>query len=169
MLDWWGNWASIVGTLITIVVVGVPAIFWLKRRGAVQDKVRIETVVEPGPHYPEVPRELGFTPPAVKITVVNEGDQTVKLRDIRLMFCGEYGFPVVKEAPQGRRHPELPSDLSPGTVEHWYINAEELSSFLFFQHHPPSTTVSKSKKFDLSARCISGTGKVYESTFFQFP
>lgn len=169
MLDWWGNWASILGGLIAVVTLVVPSIFWLRGRRPIQNKVRIETVVEPGPCYPEVSRELGFTPPAVKISVVNEGEQTIKLSDIRIMFSGEYGCPVVTEAPPGRQHPKLPSDLNPGTVEHWYINAEYLAGLLLSLHRPPSTTVSRSRKVKLHARCISGTGKVYKSPSFLFP
>ena len=160
MLNQFGAWASILGFL-------VPVAIWLKRRAA-RGRICIETALEPGPCYPEVPRELGFTPSAVKITVVNESEQTIKVSDIRLMFCGEYGVPVLPKAPPGRHHPELPSDLNPGTVEHWHIDAEKLSESLLFLHRPPSTTVSKSRKVKLHARCISGTGKVYKSPSFFF-
>ena len=41
--------------------------------------------MEPGP----ITRRSGFTEPAVKITVVNEGENPIKIRDIRLVFCDE--------------------------------------------------------------------------------
>ena len=101
--------------------------------------------------------------------MVNEGERIIKLYDIRLMFSGDYGYPVAAEAPPGRNHSELPSDLHPGTVEHWCIDADALALLLLLLHRPPSTTVLRSRKVELYARCISGTGEVYRSPSFLFP
>ena len=160
MLDQFGAWASMLGFLRTLM----PSAIWPERRSD-KNEVRIETVVEQGP----VSRAAGFTQSAVKITVVNEGEQSIKVGDIRLMFCGEYGVPVVEKAPPERQHPKLPTDLESGTLEYWYIPAEDLSVLLCSLHRPPSTTASMSRKVELHARCISGTGKVYKSPSFLFP
>ena len=159
MLNQFAAWASILGCLLAVI----PFVFWLKRRSG-QGKLRIETVVEQGP----VSRESGLTQPAVKITVANEGEQSIKVSDVRLMFCGRYGVPVESQAPLERQHPALPTDLNSGTVEHWYVPAEDLSRLLRWLHRSPSTTVSMSRKVRLHARCISGTGKVYKSSSFHF-
>ncbi len=160
MLDQFGAWASMLGFLRTLM----PSAIWPERRSD-KNEVRIETVVEQGP----VSRAAGFTQSAVKITVVNEGEQSIKVGDIRLMFCGEYGVPVVEKAPPERQHPKLPTDLESDTLEYWYIPAEDLSVLLCSLHRPPSTTTSMSRKVELHARCISGTGKVYKSSSFLFP
>ena len=126
--------------------------------------IRIETVVERGP----TTRRSGFTEPAVKIIVMNESKLSIKIRDVRLMFCGDYGASVAPKAPAERSHPELPMDLDSGTDAHWYIPAEQLYALLSSLYQPPSTTGPTSREFTLRARCITGTGEVYRSSPFLF-
>ncbi len=134
------------------------------RKRVARKTVRIETMIEPGP----VSKELGLTEPAVKITAINEGESTVSIADIRLMFCGDYGASVAPEAPLGRTHPSLPEVLEIGEVKVWYVPAEKLSSLLNSLHRPRSTTVQKSRKLRLHPRCISTTGAVYKGPCFEF-
>ena len=136
---------------------------WIRRRSS-RDGIRIETIREQGP----ISREHGFTETAIKITVVNETESTVKIRDIRLMFCGAFGASVAQRAPLGRQHPELPVNLYSGEEKNWYVPAEKLSQLLSSLHHPPTTTVPATRTVTLHARCITGTGKVYKSSAFQF-
>lgn len=157
MLEQIGSVASILGFLKEPVA-------WIRRR-LVRKAVRIEAVIERGP----VTRRSGFTEPAIKVTVMNESKRSIKIRDIRLMFCGNYGAPVKPRAPEERSHPELPMDLDSGTDAHWYIPAEKLYALLCDLYQPPSTTGSTSREFTLHARCITGTGKVYRSSLFRFP
>ena len=85
---------------------------WLRlKRGG----ICIETILERGP----VSRQHGFTETAVKITVVNESESVVRIKDVRLMFCGPYGTAVAPTAPLGRSHPELPVNLDSGVEENW--------------------------------------------------
>lgn len=156
MLEQIGSVASILGFL-------KESVAWIRRR-RVRKAVRIETVIERGP----VTRRSGFTEPAIKITVMNESKRSIKIRDIRLMFCGDYGASVAPKAPAERSHPELPMDLDSGTDAHWYIPAEQLYALLSSLYQPPSTTGPTSREFLLRARCITGTGKVYRSSPFLF-
>ena len=89
MLEQIGSVASILGFLKEPVA-------WIRRR-LVRKAVRIEAVIERGP----VTRRSGFTEPAIKVTVMNESKRSIKIRDIRLMFCGNYGAPVKPRAPEG--------------------------------------------------------------------
>lgn len=155
MLEKINSLASIIGILRDVASL---------RRQFSRKAVRIETVLEQGPST----RRSGFTEPVVKIIVVNESDHSIKIIDIRLIFCGEYGAPIELEAPPERFHPVLPVDLDSGTQENWYIPAEKLSSLLRLIHRPPSTTIQTSGEVRLHARCISGEGKVFKSPAFQF-
>ena len=157
MLEQIGSVASILGFL-------KEPLNWIRRRGVFRKAVRVETVVERGP----VTRRSGFTEPAVNITVMNESKSSIKIRDVRLMFCGDYGASVAPEAPAERSHPKLPMDLDSGTDAHWYIPAEQLYAWLSSLYQPPSTTGPTSREFTLRARCITGTGKVYRSPPFLF-
>lgn len=146
---------------ITALLVGTAN--WIRQR-LTKGEIRIETAIERGP----VTRQAGFTEPAVKITVVNEGGHPVKIRDVRLMICRDYGAPVAAEAPPERFHAELPFDLQPGADESWYIPAEKLANLLHALHRPLTTTASSSRMVALHARCIDGAGKGYKSRAFQF-
>ena len=155
-------WEQIGGTFLAKVVTEI----WDQiRRRSSRDGIRIETTLERGP----ISREHGFTETAIKITVVNETKSTVKIRDIRLMFCGAFGTSVAPKAPLGLEHPELPVNLYSGTEKNWYVPAEKLSQLLRSLHHPPTTTVPATRTVTLHARCITGTGKVYKSSAFLFP
>ena len=137
---------------------------WIRRR-CPRDKIRVETMLEPGP----TSREHGFTETAIKITVVNESESVIRIKDIRLMFYGAFGASVEPTAPEGRSHPELPVSLDSGTKENWYIPAEKLSDLLYNLYHPSTTTVPETRTVTLHARCITGTGRAYKSPTFQFP
>lgn len=146
---------------ITALLVGTAN--WVRQR-LTKGGIRVETAIERGP----LTRESGFTEPAVKITVVNEGEHAVKIRDVRLMICREFGAPVAAEAPPERFHAELPFDLQPGADESWYIPAEKLANLLDALHRPLRTTACLSRMVVLRARCIDGAGKGYKSRAFQF-
>ncbi|MDE0212412.1 MAG: hypothetical protein OXJ64_21340 [Boseongicola sp.] len=105
----------------------------------------------------------------MQITVMNESDSKIKIRDVRLMFGRKYGASVAVEAPAGRCHPKLPAEIDTGAEENWYIPADRLADLLQSLHRPTSTTVLTSRKVKLYARCISGTGKVYKGRSFGFP
>ena len=85
---------QIIAGLIVALIVGTTT--WLWRR-SYRAGIRVETARECGP----VSRELGFTEPAIKISVVNKGDKEVTIKNIRLMFCREFGASVAPEAPPG--------------------------------------------------------------------
>ena len=152
----WPPWPSILGVLKSVMI-------WIRRRPA-RGVIRVEIRPESGPYS----RELGFTETAIKITVMNESGSVVRIRDIRLMFCGTYGAPVKSIAPPGRSHPGLPASLKSGAEENWYIPAEQLSTLLYDLYRPPSTTRPKKDEVKLHARCITGSGKVYKSPVFPF-
>ena len=130
MLEQIGSVASILGFL-------KEPMDWI-RRSLVHKAVRIETVMERGPST----RRSGFTEPAVKIIVMNESKRSIKIRDIRLMFCDEYGASVAPEAPEERSHPELPMDLDSGKDEHWYIPADKLFALLSVCQKTPLSELS---------------------------
>lgn len=152
-----------IGSSASIIALLVGTANWIRQR-LTKGGIRIETAIERGP----VTRQSGFTEPAVKITVVNEGGHPVKIRDVRLMICRDYGAPVAAEAPPERFHTELPFDLQPGADESWYIPAEKLANLLHALHRPLTTTASSSRMVALHARCIDGGGKGYKSRAFQF-
>ena len=72
------------GGAVSILMFLAGAMSWI-RRLLTQKGIRVEAAMEPGP----ITRRSGFTEPAVKITVVNEGENPIKIRDIRLVFCDE--------------------------------------------------------------------------------
>lgn len=153
--------AAIVAGLILAIL--IPCGAWLWRRFFRPD-IRMVTATERGP----TSRESGFTEPAVKITVMNRGSHDVRIKDIRLMFCGVFGAPVAPEAPAGRSHRELPASLAPGSEENWYIPAEELSDLLRSLQHPSKKSGMETCTVKLYTRCTTGTGKVYKGSRFPF-
>lgn len=150
--------ATIIGG-IALIVLG-----WAWRRFS-GDRIQIQTAVEQGP----TSRELGFTEPAVKITVINKSESEIEIKDIRLMFCRAFGASVVPEAPPGRSHPELPVRLNSGAEENWYIPAAQLSELLRSLHRPRSSTRTAEGTLKLFARCITGTDRICKSPAFKFP
>ena len=136
---------------------------WIRRRFA-RDRIRVETLLQRGP----TSRELGFTETAIKVTVVNESEKAIRIKDVRLMFCGAFGASVAPTAPAGRSHPALPMRLDSGAEENWFIPAEKLSGLLCSLHHPQSPTRAATRTVMLHARCITGVGRVYKSCAFPF-
>ena len=157
MLEQIGSMASIISFLTNVMN-------WTQRRFA-RGGIRVEAMLESG----TVTREYGFTEKALKVTVMNESESEIKIRDIRLIFCGAYGASVAPEAPQGRSHSELPVSLDSGMEKDWYIPEEKLSELFRSLYHPQLSTQSEREMVTLHARCITGTGKVYKSSSFQFP
>lgn len=113
MLEQIGSMASIISFLTNVMN-------WTQRRFA-RGGIRVEAMLESG----TVTREYGFTEKALKVTVMNESESEIKIRDIRLIFCGAYGASVAPEAPQGRSHSELPVSLDSGMEKDWYIPVEK--------------------------------------------
>ena len=156
---------SILDTVIAgLAVVSITAVgTWIFRK-IFRPEIRVIAAIEQGPTN----RELGFTEPAVKITLTNKSGNEIRIRDIRLMFCGAFGAPVTPEAPPGRSHPKLPVSLASGALDHWYIPAEKLSNLLRSLHRSRHNTATEIHKLKLYVRCITGTDKVYKSSSFRF-
>ena len=150
----------IVGLVLAIIV---PIGVWLFKR-VFRPELRITTAIEKGP----TTRELGFTEPAVKITLTNKSSKNVQIKDIRLMFCGDYGASVAPEAPPGRSHRELPVTLASGTDDHWYLPAERLSNLLRSLHRPLKETGTETGETKIYARCITGNNRIYKGPPFSF-
>ena len=148
MWDDLANWASIMGLLpavwseqsqswlfLLVLLPVIPVSRWAWRRWT-QQGVRVETTITRGP----TSRELGFTEDAIKITVMNEGDHKIKIRDVRLMFYGEYGVSVAAEGPPGRCHSRLPMDVDTGAEEtgtYLQINSPTCSAACTAHHQRP--------------------------------
>ena len=153
--------AAIIAGLILAVL--IPVGTWLFRK-SFRPEIGIVTAIEQGPTR----RELGFTEPAVKITLLNKSSKSIQIKDIRLMFCGHFGASITPEAPAGRSHRELPANLSPGIDSHWFIPAEKLSNLLQSLHHPSKETRTELGRVTLYARCITGTNRIYRGRSFSF-
>ena len=153
--------AEITAGLVLAVV--VPLGVWLFRR-VFRPEIRIVTAIEQGP----TTRELGFTEPAVKITLTNKSSKNIQIKDIRLMFCGHFGASIAPEAPAGRTHRELPVSLSAGAGEHWFVPAEKLSDLFRGLHRPPKRTEAELGTVTLYARCVTGTNRTYKSPSFSY-
>lgn len=136
---------------------------WVWRRFT-SAEIQVLATLEQGP----TTRELGFTEPAVKITVMNKSERMLVIKDIRLMFCSEFGASVAPEAPPGRSHPELPMKLDSGLEENWHIPAQQLSNLLLSLHRPRSSARTAEGTVKLYARCITGTDSVCNSPTFKF-
>ena len=85
------------------------------------------------------------------------------------MFCGDYGVPVAREAPEGRSHCELPISLASGTDDHWYIPAEKFSDLLRSLYRPSKETGTGVGKTTVYARCVTGDHRIYKSPPFPIP
>ncbi len=154
----------IVGIIVRLAVSAISrASTWIFER-RFRPEIHIDSAIEQRPAN----RELGFTEPVVKITLTNKSWTEVRIRDIRLMFCGVFGASITPEAPRGRSHLELPASLPSGEVGHWYIPAEQLSDLLRSLYRPPDAPASEFHDLKLYARCITGTGKVYRGSSFAF-
>ena len=135
---------------------------WLWRR-FVRPEIRLSATTEAGP----ASRELGFTEPAVKITVSNVGSSPVVIKDVRLMFCRGFGAAVAADAPSGRAHPKLPVSLEAGTDEIWYVPAEKLSGLLCGLRRPERGGSPRSQ-VKLDVRCVAGN-RVHQGARILFP
>ena len=152
---------KIIAGLAVVVITAVGT--WILRK-IFRPEIRIVAATEQGP----TTRELGFTEPAVKITLTNKSGNEIRIEDVRLMFCGVFGAQVAPEALPGRSHPKLPASLASGAVDHWYVPAEQLSALLRSLHRTRGNVATEIPKVKLYARCITGTGKVYRSSSFHF-
>lgn len=99
--------AKVIAGVILLVIAPIGG--WFLRK-VFRPEIHIETTIEKGP----TTRELGFTEPAVKITLVNNSTKDIQIRDIRLIFCRHFGASIVPEAPPGRSHHQLPLTLPSG-------------------------------------------------------
>ncbi len=156
----------IIATFIAgiILAILIPLGTWIVRR-IFRPEIRVATAMEKGP----TTHELGFTEPAVRITLANRSSKDTQIKDIRLMFCGHFGASIAPKAPLGRSHPELPVSLAAGSEEYWYIPAEKLSSLLRRLCHPPNKAGTVPTAVRLYARCMTGTNRVYKGPSFSFP
>lgn len=154
--------AAVIAGIVLAVLVPVGIRYW---QILFRPEIRISIATEQGP----TSRELGFTEPAVKITVTNKSNEDIQIKDIRLMFCGVFGASVAPNAPAGRSHRELPVSLAPGVDEHWFIPAEKLSDLLRSLHCPLKKTGTETRKVELYTRCITGTDRIYKGPSFPFP
>ena len=127
-------------------------------------KVTVLIETERGP----ISREYGFTESALKINIQNKNKFDIQIKDVRVMFCKSYGFPVPSTAPVLRTHPQLPHKIESGSMENWYIPAEQLSKHLRFLYLPSDHTGLVSKTVTVHARCTTGSGKVYKSSALKF-
>lgn len=152
--------STVVGGAILAALIALAT--WLWRR-IIRPEVQLMATTEAGP----TSRELGFTEPAVKITVTNRGSSTVMVKDVRLMFCRAFGAAVADVAPSGRTHPKLPVSLEAGTDQCWYVPAEKLSALLLGLHGPEPDGFPKSY-VKLYVRCITGS-RVHRGARILFP
>lgn len=151
----------IIAGLILAVLVPLGGWFFLR---IFRPEIRVRTAIEKGP----TTRKLGFTEPAVKITLANKSSADIQIKDIRLIFSGDFGASIAPDAPPGRFHAELPASLAAGTEEYWYIPAEKLSNFLRSVFRPPRRAGTVPKEVKLYARCMTGNGRTYKSPSFSF-
>ena len=151
--------AEVIGGLILAIL--VPFGFWFFRK-LFRPEIRITTAVEKGP----TTRELGFTEPAVKISLANVSSKDIQIKDIRLMFSKHFGASIAREAPPGRSHPELPASLTTGAEQNWYIPAQQLSRLLHSLCRPPNKGGTVPMEVRLYARCMTGTNKIYKGPSF---
>ena len=152
--------ATVVGGVILAVLTALGT--WLWRR-ILRPEIRLMATMEAGP----TSRELGFTEPAVKITVSNRGSNAVAIKDVRLMFCRGFGAAVAADAPSGRAHAKLPVSLEAGTDQIWYVPAEQLSGLLLGLRRPERSGSPRSH-FKLHVRCVAGD-RVHRGGAILFP
>ncbi len=104
--------------------------------------------------------QYGFPQNSVKIEVANRSRNTIEIRDVRLMFASEYGFPP-RADPPAPPSPELPLRLEPGTAETWHFPAETIA-VLLQQWSPASArgnSVAKLRPLVVTAVGSSHRGK----------
>ena len=140
---------------------------WLIRRtwnGAWRTGLRVSVVgVESGPTN----RALGFTEPALRVRVSNTGKRAVRVTDLRLMFAEPFGLPVLPEAPCGRSHPKLPTQIPTAEELVWYFPAQATSSSLNAIFMPSRRTGHRNVA--VYVRCRFSSGVVCVSRLVRFP
>ena len=151
--------ATVIGGLILAFLISFGTWFFRK---LFRPEFRITTAVEKGP----TTRELGFTEPAVKITLANVSSKDIQIKDIRLMFSKHFGGSIAPEAPPGRSHPELPASLATGAEESWYIPAQQLSDLLRSLCRPPNKAGTVPTAVPIYARCMTGANRIYKGPSF---
>ncbi len=139
---------------------------WLIRRtwnGAWRTGLRVSVVgIENGP----TTRDLGFTEPALRVTVSNTGKRAVRVTDLRLMFSGPFGLPVLPEAPSGRSHPKLPVRIPTAEELGSYFPAEATSRSLNALFMPSLWT---GHRVVVYVRCRLSSGVVCVTRLVRFP
>ena len=70
---------TVIAGLTVVVITAVSTWIW---RQLFRQEIGIMIATEQGP----TSRELGFTEPAVKITLMNKSGKEIRIKDIRLMF-----------------------------------------------------------------------------------
>ena len=140
---------------------------WLIRRtwnGAWRTGLRVSLVgIESGP----TTRALGFTEPALRISVSNTGKRAVRVTDLRLMFSEPFGIPVLPAAPSGRSHPKLPVRIPTAEELVWYFPAQATSRSLNALFMPSRRTGHR--VVAVYVRCRFSSGAVCVSRLVRFP
>ncbi len=140
---------------------------WLMRRiwnGAWRTGLRVSVAgVESGP----ITRALGFTEPALRVTVSNTGKGAVRVTDLRLMFSEPFGIPVLPEAPGGRSHPKLPVRIPTAEELVWYFPAQATSKTLNALFMPSRRTGHATVPVYVS--CRTSSGAICVSRLVRFP
>ena len=119
--------------------------------------------IESGP----TTRSLGFTEPALRVTLSNAGKRAVRVSDLRLMFSGPFGLPVPPEAPAGRSHPTLPARIATAEEFVWYFPAQVTSRTLNALFMPSRRTGHGA--VTVYVRCRFSSGTVCVSRLVRFP
>ena len=123
--------------------------------------LRVSSQLESGP----ITRELGFTEKAVKVSVRNRGKRAKEIQDLRLVFSDIYGLPVLTQAPPGRTHARLPTELPPGATGYWYFPAEHVASAI---GSLTAETSTEQVAVYLRPQVIDADSKVYRGPRFRF-
>ena len=141
--------------------------WWLFRRtwnGVWRTGLRVSVAgIENGP----TTRSLGFTEPALRVTVSNTGSRAVRVTDLRLVFSGPFGLPVLPEAPNGRSHPTLPARIATAEELVWYFPAQVTSRTLNALFMPSRRTGHD--VVTVYVRCRFSSGMVCVSRLVRFP
>ena len=141
--------------------------WWLFRRtwnGAWRTGLRVSVAgIESGP----TTHSLGFTEPALRVILSNGGKGAVRVTDLRLMFSGPFGLPVLPEAPAGRSHPTLPARIATAEELVWYFPAQVTSRTLNALFMPSRRTGHD--VVTVYVRCRFSSGMVCVSRLVRFP
>jgi len=140
---------------------------WLIRRtwnGAWRTGIRVSVAgIENGP----TTRSLGFTEPALTVTLSNTSKKALRVTDLRLMFSGPFGLLVPPQAPDGRSHPKLPVRISTAEELVWYFPAQATSKMLNALFMPARRTGHG--VVTVYVRCRFSSGAVCVSRLLYFP